>query len=122
MNTATNTMKHTVIDASGKTLGRVASAAAVALMGKDAATFERHMMTGGLVTIENAGKIKIDPRKLTTKLYEHYSGYPGGFREESLAQLLEKKGIEEALRRAVYGMLPGNKLRPRIMKNLSITK
>lgn len=115
-------MKNTTIDATGITLGRVASKAAVALMGKDAPSFERHEMTGGMVTIVNAGKIKIDPRKLETKLYEHYSGYPGGFREESLAQLLEKKGIEEALRRAVYGMLPGNKLRPRIMKNLIITK
>ncbi len=115
-------MKTVTIDATGQTIGRVASKAAIALMGKDAATFERHMTTGGIVTIENADKIKVDPRKLDTKKYEQYSGYPGGFREESLAHVLEKKGIEEVLRRAVYGMLPANKLRPRIMKNLIVTK
>ncbi len=122
MKTTTKELKSTVIDAAGQTLGRVASKAAVALMGKDAPAFERHMMTGGTVTIANADQIKIDPRKLETKLYERYSGYPGGFRQVSLAQLLEKKGIEEALRLAVYGMLPANRLRPRIMKNLIVTK
>ena len=118
----TTTQKTITIDASGMTIGRVASRAAVALMGKDSADFERHMMTGGMVTIANAGSIKIDPRKLETKMYERYSGYPGGFREESLSQVLAKKGIEEVLRLAVYGMLPANKLRPRIMKNLTVTK
>lgn len=115
-------MKTTTIDAKGMTIGRVASAAAVALMGKDEPTFERHMITGGTVAIVNAGAIKIDPRKLDTVKYAQYSGYPGGLRYESLAQVLEKKGIEEVLRRAVYGMLPGNKLRPQIMKKLTVTE
>lgn len=114
--------KTTTIDAKGKTLGRVASVVAKALMGKDAATFERHTMTGGLVVVENAGAIKIDPRKLEGVQYAQYSGYPGGLRYESLAEVLEKKGIEEVLRRAVYGMLPGNKLRPKIMKNLTVNE
>ena len=112
----------TTIDASGMTIGRVASAVAMALMGKDEPTFERHTITGGKVTIANAAKIKIDPRKLDTVKYAQYSGYPGGLRYESLKQVLEKKGIEEVLRRAVYGMLPGNKLRPEIMKNLTVTE
>lgn len=120
--TNANNTKVTTIDAAGTTVGRVASKAAMALMGKDAATFERHIMTGGKVTIMNAGKIKIDPRKLDTVKYAQYSGYPGGLRYETLAQVLEKKGIEEVLRRAVYGMLPGNKLRPEIMKNLTVTE
>ena len=115
-------MKTTTIDASGRTIGRVASEVALALMGKDEATFERHKITGGTVTIVNAGKIKIDPRKLDTVKYAQYSGYPGGLRYETLAQVLEKKGIEEVLRRAVYGMLPGNKLRSEIMKKLTVTE
>jgi len=115
-------MKTTIIDAKGMTIGRVASKAAVCLMGKDEATFERHMITGGTVTISNASKIKIDPRKLDTVKYAQYSGYPGGLRYETLAQVLEKKGIEEVLRRAVYGMLPGNKLRSEIMKKLTVTE
>ena len=118
----TQNNKTTTIDASGQTIGRVATAVAIALMGKDEPTFERHMITGGSVTIANAGKIKIDPRKLDTVKYAQYSGYPGGLRYETLAQVLEKKGIEEVLRRAVYGMLPDNKLRPEIMKKLSVTK
>lgn len=118
----TKNNKNTTIDASGKTIGRVASAAAIALMGKDEPTFERHKITGGTVTIENAGKIKIDPRKLEGVQYAQYSGYPGGLRYESLSAVLDKKGIEEVLRRAVYGMLPGNKLRPEIMKKLTVTE
>ncbi len=120
--TNNNNQKVTTIDAAGTTIGRVATQAAIALMGKDEPTFERHKITGGKVTIANAGKIKIDPRKLDTVKYAQYSGYPGGLRYESLAQVLEKKGIEEVLRRAVYGMLPGNKLRPEIMKNLTVTE
>jgi large subunit ribosomal protein L13 len=116
-----NDTKTTTIDASGMVIGRVASAAAKALMGKDAPTFERHKVTGGLVVIANAGKIKIDSRKLEGVQYAQYSGYPGGLRYESLAKVMEKKGIEEVLKRAVYGMLPDNKLRPIIMKNLSVT-
>ncbi len=114
--------KTTTIDAKGKTLGRVASVVAKALMGKDAATFERHNITGGAVVVTNASQIKIDPRKMEGIQYAQYSGYPGGLRYESLADVIEKKGIEEALRRAVYGMLPGNKLRPKIMKNLTVNE
>ena len=113
-------MKTTTINAEGMVVGRVASKAAICLMGKDSAAFERHMITGGEVVIENAGKIKIDPRKLDTVKYAHYSGYPGGLRYETLAKCLDKKGIEEVLRRAVYGMLPNNKLRSEIMKKLTV--
>ena len=118
----TKNKKVTILDAKGMTIGRVASAAAKVLMGKDEPTFERHMITGGLVTIANAKDIKIDPRKLETVKYAMYSGYPGGLRYDTLAKVLEKKGIEEVLRRAVYGMLPPNKLRPEIMKNLTVTE
>lgn len=110
------------IDAQGRTIGRVASEAAKALLGKDSATFERHMITGGKVVIENAGKIKIDPRKLGTMTYARYSGYPGGLRYETLEKVMEKKGIAEVLERAIKGMLPANRLRKDIMKNLSIAE
>lgn len=113
-------MKTTTIDAQGKTIGRLASAVAKALMGKDAATFERHKMTGGLVTVENAGKMKIDLKKLDSVTYERYSGYPGGLTVETLSKVMDKKGIEEVIRLAVYGMLPANRLRARIMKNLTV--
>ena len=114
--------KVTTIDAKGRGIGRVASEAAISLMGKDAPSFERHMITGGKVVIVNAGKMKIDPRKLETKKYEKYSGYPGGLRYETLAFVLENKGIGEVLRLAIYGMLPDNKLRAQIMKNITVTE
>ncbi len=109
------------IDATGRTIGRVASEAAKALMGKDAPTFERHMITGGAVAIVNAGKMKIDPRKFDTVTYQNYSGYPGGLKTETLAKVMEKKGVAEILTRAIKGMLPATRLRKDIMKNLSIT-
>lgn len=108
------------IDAKGRTIGRVASEAAKLLMGKTEADFERHKMTGGSVTIVNASKMKIDDKKLDTVTYERYSGYPGGLKIETLAQVIDKKGYAEVLKRAVKGMIPANKLRPRIIKNLIV--
>lgn len=124
MNRKMNTteVRTTTIDASGRTIGRVASEAAMALMGKDKASFERHKVTGGTVTITNAGKMKIDSRKLETMRYAHYSGYPGGLRYETLQEVITKKGMGEVLKRAVKGMLPANRLRPIIIKNLTVTE
>ncbi len=112
-------MEH-IIDANGKVIGRVATEAAVFLMGKNSPKFERHKMTGGNVTIMNASKIKIHPKKLKDKLHKRYSGYPGGLRVENMAALIARKGYGELFKLAVYGMLPNNKLRPIIMKNLKI--
>ena len=114
-------MEHT-IDAKGKVMGRVATEAAVFLMGKNSPKFERNKVTGGKVTIVNASKIKIHPGKLNDKLYKRYSGYPGGLKEENMAALIARKGYGEVFRLAVYGMLPSNKLRPIIMKNLKIVE
>ncbi len=113
-------MKEFTIDAKGKKIGRLASEAAVILMGKNDPTFEKHKVSEHMVTIINAKDIVIDPRKMEEMKYAQYSGYPGGLRYETLAQVLEKKGIEEVLRRAVKGMIPSNKLRPIIMKNLTV--
>lgn len=113
-------MKEYTIDGAGDKIGRVASKAAVILMGKNDPSFEKHKVADVKLTIVNAGKIIIDPRKMEGVQYAMYSGYPGGLRFDSLEKVLEKKGIEEVLRRAVNGMLPKNKLQSVIMKNLIV--
>jgi large subunit ribosomal protein L13 len=75
---------------------------------------------GSNVIIENIDKMKITGRKLKDKVYRHHTGYPGGFTEIKMEKLIDKKGIGEVLRRAVFGMLPKNKLRPKMMKRLKI--
>jgi len=110
------------IDAKGKILGKVASQAASLLMGKNRADFVRNKVLGDTVNIVNASKLKIDPKKLEEKLYIHYTGYPGGIKKESMSHLTSRKGFEEILRLAVFGMLPGNKLRVKMMKNLKISE
>ena len=109
------------IDAAGKSLGRVASEAAVVLRGKDSPSFERNTAPKNKVTIENASKMLITEKKRQTKNYQHYTGHPGGQRDQSMAEVIAKKGYEEVLRKAVFGMIPSTRLRPGIMKNLTIT-
>src|SRR3989344_8918730 len=110
------------IDASGRTLGRVASEAAVTLLGKDNAKFQRHIYSGAPVKIVNASKIKITPKKLEEIYHTRYSGSPGGLRVIKAKETVEKKGYPELLKLAIYHMLPGNKLRREMMKNLKIEK
>lgn len=110
-----------IIDAADKTLGRVASEVAMHLMGKTAASFERNKYSGFPVTIVNASKISITPKKLETITHKRYSGIPGGLRVMSAAETATKKGMKELVRLATYQMLPGNKLRRIMMKNLIIT-
>ncbi len=109
-----------VIDASGRTLGRVASAAAIALSGKDRASFERHIYSGSPVRIVHASKLRISPEKLKSITHKRYSGYPGGFSEVSGPKILEKYGYSRIIEHAIYQMLPGNKLRREMMKHLMI--
>jgi large subunit ribosomal protein L13 len=108
------------IDAQDKTLGRVASAAAKALMGKHKPVFVKHQIVGEEVTVTNASKIKLTGTKERTKEYVRYSGYPGGQKIETYAQLTARRGQKEAIRRAVLGMLPKNKLQARRIKLLTI--
>lgn len=110
------------IDANGKTLGRVASAAAKALLGKHSADFAKNIVSQEGVTITNASKVKISGAKTRDKSYIRYSGYPGGQKEESYAQLTARRGEQEAIRRAVLGMLPKNRLQAKRMKMLTIEK
>ena len=110
------------IDATGKKIGRVATEAAVFLMGKNKVSFRRNIVSGEKVSIINAGKLSISEKKKDGKIYKRYSGYPGGLKEENMAALIARKGYGEVFRLAVYGMLPSNKLRPIIMKNLKIVE
>ena len=112
-------MKYT-IDANEKTLGRTASAVAVLLMGKNDPSFEKNEVSTNKVEIINASKTKVNEKKLKSVFHETYSGYPGGFKEKSMEQVIAKKGFAELYRLAVYGMLPANKLRSKMMKNLTI--
>jgi len=107
------------IDASEQSCGRVASQIANLLRGKNKATFERHVDNGDFVIVENVEKMQFTGKKLDQKKYFRYSGYQGGLKEESLKKLW-KNDPAEVLRRSVYQMLPGNKLRNNIMKRLII--
>jgi large subunit ribosomal protein L13 len=114
------TETHT-IDATGKRLGRLATEVATILMGKHRADCVKHQVVDVQVTVENASKLVLDERKLQGKRYDRYSGYPGGRTEETMAQVIEKKGYSEVVRKAVRGMLPSNRLRAPRMKRLTVT-
>lgn len=109
-----------VIDATNKKLGRVASEAAAILNGKNSTDFSRNTVTHSTVVITNASKADISEKKLLQKKYVRYSGYPGGLRSPSMKNVIDKKGYEEIFTLAVYGMIPSNKLRSKIMKNLTV--
>ncbi|MES2953511.1 MAG: 50S ribosomal protein L13 [Patescibacteria group bacterium] len=117
MSTAYTT--HT-LDAAGKSIGRVASAAAKLLRGKAETSFANHIEPRVKVSIVNASKIEVSERKLDGKVYLHYSGYPGGQKAFTLAEMIARKGYGEVFKKAVYGMLPDNKLSDRIIKNLTV--
>jgi large subunit ribosomal protein L13 len=108
------------IDAQNKKLGRIASQAATLLMGKNRTDFVRNAIPEVKVEIMNASKLDVTNKKLESKIYKSYSGYPGGLKERSMKKVVSDKGLKEALRIAVKGMLPKNKLRDRMMKNLII--
>lgn len=108
------------IDAQGKILGRVASQAATALMGKNTADFAKNVVAKIEVKIVNASKIVVTGDKVKDKEYVRYSGYPGGLKKESYGKLTTRRGHTEAIRRAVLGMLPKNKLQMLRIKNLII--
>ncbi len=113
--------KHT-INADGKRLGRIASEAAVFLMGKNEPHFRRNRVPQVSVHVTNAGKLDIFPKKAKQKIYTRFSGYPGGLKKESLQKRVENKGNGVIIRDAVMGMLPRNKLRFLMIKNLIISE
>mgnify|MGYP001559851955 CR=1 FL=1 len=108
------------IDASNKVLGRLATEIAMLLRGKNSPEFTSHVDSQNSVEVSNVNSIRVTGNKATQKTYFHYTGYPGGIRETNYQKLKERKP-GEALRRAVYGMLPNNRLRSRMMKRLTIS-
>ena len=110
--------KH-LIDAKGKILGRMASEIAKILMGKNKATYSPHMDNGDCVVVINASEIKVTGNKATQKVYRSHSGYPGGFKEVSFEKMMAKHP-ERVVEKAIYGMLPDNRLRQNRMNRLEV--
>lgn len=108
------------IDATGKPLGRLAVEIARLLRGKHKPDFMPHKDEGDFVVVKNIKKMKITGKKLKQKIYYHHSGYPGGLKETPMEKLF-KENPGEVLKKAVWGMLPKNKLRPKMIKRLKIT-
>ena len=108
-----------VIDAEGKPLGRVASKAAYVLRGKHKATFTPHIDCGDNVIIINAEKVLLTGNKLEDKKYYNHSMYPGGLRERTAKEMVEKYPVE-MVERAVKGMLPHNRLGRAMYKKLFV--
>ena len=108
-----------VVDAAGQTLGRLASRIARILEGKHKPTFATHLDSGDHVIVINAGQIGVTKDKRETKLYVRHSGYPDGLKQETLGALLARRP-EEAIRRAVKGMLPHNRLGAQQLRKLKV--
>jgi large subunit ribosomal protein L13 len=114
-------MRYT-LDAENKKIGRIATQAAVYLMGKNLPLFKRNSIPEVIVEIKNAAKVSINEKKKLAKTYSRYSGYPGGLKQPTMEKVIAKKGYSEIFREAVLGMLPKNKLRTKMIKNLVITE
>lgn len=108
------------IDATDRTLGRVASEAAHALLGKRSVHFTKNMALPVTVVIENASKLHLPERRTKGKVYTHYTGYPDGLRSIRMDVMIDKKGIADVVKKTVDGMIPRNRLRAPRMKNLIV--
>jgi large subunit ribosomal protein L13 len=108
-----------VIDAEGKTLGRLASEIARILRGKNKPQYTPHVDVGDFVVVVNAEKVIVTGRKAEQKIYRRHSGYPGGMKETSYGQMMERRP-EEIVRKAVYGMMPRTRLARQQMRKLKI--
>lgn len=108
-----------VVDAKGQTLGRLATKIATVLRGKHKPTYSPSVDTGDFVVVINADKVHVTGAKLTDKKYYHHTGHPGGIKEITLEKLLEKKP-EEAVKKAVWGMIPKGRLGRVIYSKLKV--
>ena len=108
-----------VVDADGRTLGRLATAVADTLRGKRKPQFTPHVDTGDFVVVVNAEKIAVTGNKLDQKRYYRHSGYPGGLRSRTLREQLDRRPTE-VLRTAVRGMLPKNRLSRKQLTKLKV--
>ncbi len=116
---ATRERNWVVIDAEGQTLGRLATEIANTLRGKRKPEYTPHCDTGDFVIIVNAEKISVTGKKLDEKRYYRHSGYPGGLRSRTLAEMLDRRP-EEVIRKAVKGMLPRNRLGRAQLRKLKV--
>jgi large subunit ribosomal protein L13 len=108
-----------LVNAEGKILGRLATEVAVLLRGKNKPQFADFCDTGDFVVVINAEKISVTGKKLEEKIYYSHSQYPGGLKSEVMKGLLKDKP-EEVIRRAVWGMIPKNKLGRQVFKKLKV--
>jgi len=108
-----------VVDAEGQTLGRLATQIADALRGKRKPVYTPHVDTGDFVVVINAEKIRVTGKKMEQKRYWRHSGYPGGIKSRTLAEMLDRRP-EEVIRKAVKGMLPRNRLARKQLTKLKV--
>ena len=108
-----------VVDAAGKTLGRLCTEIAKRLRGKHKPEFTPHVDTGDYIVVVNAEKIVVTGNKTTDKLYQHHTGYPGGIKSISFDKLL-LKSPEMIIEKAVKGMMPKNKLSRAMLSKLKV--
>mgnify|MGYP001570736654 CR=1 FL=1 len=109
------------LDAANKILGRFAVEIAILLQGKDTPHFDPAKLSAPKISVYNTDQLRFTGRKMDQKQYRHHTGFPGGLKEETLERLM-RRDSRIALRHAVAGMLPKNRLRPRMMKNLMLYK
>jgi large subunit ribosomal protein L13 len=108
-----------VVDASGKTLGRLASQLAFRLRGKHKPEYTPHVDTGDYIVVVNAEKVAVTGRKVSDKIYYHHTGYIGGLKHITFEQLIDK-APERIIQAAVKGMLPKNRLGRQMLKKLKV--
>jgi len=108
-----------IVDATGKTLGRLASEIARRLRGKHKPEYTPHADTGDYIIVVNAGKVQVTGKKTENKLYYHHSGYPGGLKVTNFAKLIQKDPCE-IIEHAVRGMLPRNPLGRAMLRKLKV--
>lgn len=108
-----------LVDAEGQTLGRLATRIATVMLGKHKPTYTPGVLGGDFVVVINADRIQVTGKKLDDKIYYHHTGYPGGIRSITLRQQLAKHP-ERVIRRAVWGMIPHNKIGRKMIKRLKI--
>ena len=108
-----------VVDAEGKTLGRLATRIADTLRGKDKPQYTPHTDTGDFVVVVNCEKVAVTGKKMDEKMYYRHSGYPGGLKQRTLREQLDRRPTD-VLRKAVKGMLPRNRLARQQLLKLKI--
>jgi len=118
-NSETRERNWVLVDANGQTLGRLATQLANALRGKNKPEYTPHVDTGDFVVVINAEKISVTGNKRADKRYYRHSGYPGGIRSRTLAEMLERQP-EEVIRKAVKGMMPRNRLARKQLTKLKV--